>query len=171
MVKFKIVANLLYICILILTWFPPLFGLINTSTGEILVVGMDLITNAFDSFSFVFFFETSFFRGVFRNDDLKLPLRGSLSIHDGGTMMFECSPVCVYISKFVFSCRYSIKENDKRFERNEWRYFHKQQFIIHHKIKSDKTNLWNVELMVTHSKRIFTEKSIIHENWAHDTER
>lgn len=59
----------------------------------ILVVGTDLITNALDSFSFVFLLEISFLRDVFRNDDLKLPLRGSLIIHDGGTMMFECSPV------------------------------------------------------------------------------
>lgn len=59
----------------------------------IFVVGTDLITNALDSFSLDFFFDTSFLRGVFRNDDLKLPLRGNLIIHDGGTIIFECSPL------------------------------------------------------------------------------
>lgn len=75
------------------TWFPPLFGLMNTRTGVIRVVGTAFMMNAFDSFSLVrCLMRTSFLRGVFRSDDLKLPLRGSLTIHDGGTIMFECAP-------------------------------------------------------------------------------
>jgi hypothetical protein len=34
-----------------------------------------------------------FFFGVFLNEDLKLPLRGNFTIHDGGTMMREWMPV------------------------------------------------------------------------------
>lgn len=64
----------------------------NTSTGVTLVVGIGLIINVFDSFSFDFFFVATFFRGVLRSDDLKLPFRGNLIIHDGGTMMFACMP-------------------------------------------------------------------------------
>lgn len=61
----------------------------NTRTGVILGVGIALMINAFDSFSFDFFLLTSFLRGVFRNDDLKLPFLGSFTIHDGGTIIFE----------------------------------------------------------------------------------
>lgn len=93
-----------------LTWFPPDFGLIKTSTGVSLVVGTDLITNAFDSFSFDFFFEISFLRDVLRNDDLKLPLRGNLIIHDGGTIIFECSPDYVWNCVFVFCLRNQTKQ-------------------------------------------------------------
>lgn len=72
------------------TWFPPLFGLMNTKTGVIRAVGTAFMMNAFDSFSLVrCLMRTSFLRGVFLSDDLKLPLRGSLTIHDGGTIMLE----------------------------------------------------------------------------------
>lgn len=47
------------------------------------------MTNVFDSFSFDFRLPAAFFFGDFRSEDLKLPLRGSLTIHDGGTIMFE----------------------------------------------------------------------------------
>lgn len=61
----------------------------NTKTGVTFAVGIGLITNVFDSFSLDFRFPAAFFLGDFRKDDLKLPLRGSLTIHDGGIMMFE----------------------------------------------------------------------------------
>lgn len=62
----------------------------NTKTGVIRVVGTAFIINAFDSFSLVrCLIRTSFLRGVFLSDDLKLPFRGSLTIHDGGTTIFE----------------------------------------------------------------------------------
>lgn len=66
----------------------------NTSTGFTFVVGIGLMTNGLCSFfeSFVFFFEAFFFFGDFLSDDLKLPFRGSFTIHDGGTMMFDWDP-------------------------------------------------------------------------------
>lgn len=83
-------------------WLPPLFGLMNTSTGVTLGDGIGFITNVFSSFSFDFFFPAGFFFGVFLNDDLKLPLRGSLTIHDGGTIMREWTPVgCGQLRLFV----------------------------------------------------------------------
>lgn len=53
---------------------------------------MGFITNVFCSFSLLFFLLAVFFFGVLRNDDLKLPLRGNLTIHDGGTMICEWTP-------------------------------------------------------------------------------
>jgi hypothetical protein len=65
----------------------------NTKTGAIVDVGIGFITNVRGSFSLVDLrLLPDFFFGVFRNDDLKLPLRGSFTIHDGGTTIFECSP-------------------------------------------------------------------------------
>lgn len=65
----------------------------NTSTGATLGVGIGFITNVFSSFSLDFFLPVGFFFGVFLSDDLKLPLRGSLTIHDGGTIIREWTPV------------------------------------------------------------------------------
>lgn len=45
------------------------------------------MTKALCSFSFDFFLPATFLRGDFLNDDLKLPLRGNLTIHDGGTII------------------------------------------------------------------------------------
>ena len=42
--------------------------------------------------SLLLFFPDPPFLGDFRSDDLKLPLRGSLTIQDGGTIMLECTP-------------------------------------------------------------------------------
>lgn len=56
-------------------------------------VGIGFITNVFSSFSLDFFLPAGFFFGVFLNDDLKLPFRGSLTIHDGGTIIREWTPV------------------------------------------------------------------------------
>lgn len=64
----------------------------KTRTGVTFVDGIGLIINVFDSFSFDFFLVAAFLCGVFRSDDLKLPFRGSLIIHDGGTMMFAWAP-------------------------------------------------------------------------------
>lgn len=74
-------------------WFPPLFGLMKTSTGVRFGVGIGFITKVLSSFSFDFFLPAGFFLGVFLNDDLKLPFRGSLTIHDGGTIIREWTPV------------------------------------------------------------------------------
>lgn len=74
-------------------WFPPLFGLMKTRTGVRLGVGIGFITNVFSSFSLDFFLPAGFFFGVFLNEDLKLPFRGSLTIHDGGTIIREWTPV------------------------------------------------------------------------------
>lgn len=71
----------------------------NTKTGVTLAVGMGLITNVLDSFSFDFFLLVDFFFGVLRNDDLKLPLRGNLTIHDGGTIILECVPATLINDK------------------------------------------------------------------------
>lgn len=67
----------------------------NTRTGLTLAVGIGFITNVFCSFleSFPFFFEALFFLGDFLKDDLKLPLFGNFTIHDGGTMIFDCEPI------------------------------------------------------------------------------
>lgn len=65
----------------------------KTNTGVTFAVGIGLMTNVFDSFSFDFRLPAAFFLGDFRNDDLKFPLRGSFTIHDGGTIMFEWDPV------------------------------------------------------------------------------
>lgn len=67
----------------------------NTKTGVTLAVGIGLRTNVRGSLSLDFFLLAGFFFGVFLKDDLKLPFRGSLTIHDGGTMMFECVPEIV----------------------------------------------------------------------------
>lgn len=56
-------------------------------------VGIGFITKVLSSFSFDFFFPDGFFFGVFLNDDLKLPFRGSLTIHDGGTIIREWVPL------------------------------------------------------------------------------
>lgn len=66
----------------------------KTNTGITLAVGIGFITNVFCSLfeSFPFFLDALFFFGDFLNDDLKLPLLGSLTIHDGGTMMLFCEP-------------------------------------------------------------------------------
>lgn len=61
----------------------------KTSTGVTLAVGIGLMTNVFVSFSLDFFLPAGFFFGDFRRDDLKFPLRGNLTIHDGGTMILE----------------------------------------------------------------------------------
>jgi hypothetical protein len=61
----------------------------KTRTGVTLGVGIGFITNVFSSFSLDFFLPAGFFLGVFLNDDLKLPFRGSLTIHDGGTIIRE----------------------------------------------------------------------------------
>lgn len=74
-------------------WLPPLFGLINTSTGVMFGVGIGFITNVRNSFSLDFFLPAGFFFGVFRSDDLKLPRRGSFTIHEGGTIIREWTPV------------------------------------------------------------------------------
>lgn len=79
----------------VITWFPPLFGLMNTSTGVTFAVGIGLMTNVLASFSFDFFLPAGFFFGDFRSDDLKLPLRGSFTIHDGGTIILEWGPAGV----------------------------------------------------------------------------
>lgn len=52
------------------------------------------------SFSFGFRLLDDFFFGVFRSDDLKLPLRGSFTIQAGGTMIRECRPEM----EFSFTC-------------------------------------------------------------------
>jgi hypothetical protein len=44
------------------------------------------------AFSLLFFLLDVFFFGDFRKLDLKLPLRGSFTIHDGGTMIPLCEP-------------------------------------------------------------------------------
>ena len=65
----------------------------NTNTGVTFAVGIGLMTNVRCSFSFDFFdLPGCFFLGDFRREDLKLPLRGNLTIHDGGTIMLECVP-------------------------------------------------------------------------------
>lgn len=60
----------------------------KTKTGVTFAVGIGLITNVLVSRSFDFFLLAGFFFGVFRSDDLKLPFRGSFTIHDGGTIIF-----------------------------------------------------------------------------------
>lgn len=55
-------------------------------------VGIGLITKVLSSFSFDFFFPAGFFFGVFLSDDLKLPRRGNLTIHEGGTIIREWRP-------------------------------------------------------------------------------
>lgn len=76
-------------------WFPPLLGLMKTRTGVTLLVGIGFITKVFCSpfGSFGFFFEPDFFLGDFLSEDLKLPRLGSLTIHDGGTMILDWVPV------------------------------------------------------------------------------
>jgi hypothetical protein len=44
------------------------------------------------AFSLLFFLLDVFFFGDFRKLDLKLPLRGSFTIHDGGTIIPLCKP-------------------------------------------------------------------------------
>jgi hypothetical protein len=44
------------------------------------------------AFSLLFFLLAVFFFGDFLKLDLKLPLRGSFTIHDGGTMIPLCEP-------------------------------------------------------------------------------
>jgi hypothetical protein len=93
-------------------WFPPDLGLMNTMIGFTLTVGIGLITKvrwsgckfyrfrewsaslkeSFLTFSLLFFLLFVFFLGDLRRLDLKLPLRGSFTIHDGGTMMLEWTP-------------------------------------------------------------------------------
>lgn len=78
-------------CISLTPWLPPDFGLINTITGFTEAVGIGFITKLRISFSGLSvlsldrFLLTCFFFGDFLRLDLKLPLRGSLTIHDGGT--------------------------------------------------------------------------------------
>lgn len=67
----------------------------KTSTGVTVVVGIGLMTKVFWSFSLFWFLrllEARFF-GDLRRLDLKLPLRGSFTIHDGGTIILLCTPV------------------------------------------------------------------------------
>lgn len=69
-------------------------------------VGIGLMTNVRGSFGTDGFLPAFFFFWVdFRSDDLKLPLRGSLTIHDGGTTMLRCVPegqnVCVLCFEHV----------------------------------------------------------------------
>lgn len=73
-------------------WLPPLFGLIKTNTGDRLAVGMGLMTNVRGSLDCDFFLPVGFFFGVLRRDDLKLPFRGNLTIHEGGTIIREWVP-------------------------------------------------------------------------------
>lgn len=90
-------------------WLPPLLGLMKTSTGFTLAVGIGLITKVFCSplESFPFFFAVFFFLGDFLNEDLKLPLLGNLTIHDGGTIMFDWMPVEYGIS-LLFAIDYNL---------------------------------------------------------------
>lgn len=73
-------------------WLPPLFGFMKTNTGVMLGFGMGFITKVLFSLSFDFFLPADFFFGGFLNDDLKLPFRGNLTIHDGGTIIREWIP-------------------------------------------------------------------------------
>lgn len=51
------------------------------------ILGENLLT-----FSLVFRLLEARFFGDFRKLDLKLPLRGSFTIHDGGTIILLCTP-------------------------------------------------------------------------------
>lgn len=70
----------------------------NTNTGVTFSDGIGLMLNAFVPLDF--FLLTDFFCGVFRNDDLKLPWRGNLIIHVGGTIIFACSPARKQTKKY-----------------------------------------------------------------------
>ena len=84
-------------CMSLTPWFPPDFGLIKTITGLTEADGIGFITNvrhSFSIFSFDLFFIVCFFLGDFLRLDLKLPLRGNLTIHDGGTI------ICWWLPEF-----------------------------------------------------------------------
>lgn len=58
----------------------------NTITGVTFTVGIGLTIKYFCSLSFDFFLLAGLLFGV-RNDDLKLPFVGNLTIQDGGTII------------------------------------------------------------------------------------
>lgn len=83
----------------------------KTSTGFTFAVGIGFITNVLSSFleSFPFFLEEIFFLGDFLSDDLKLPLLGSFTIQDGGTMILHWEPVKIHLVVFKMYAGGKIK--------------------------------------------------------------
>lgn len=117
-----------------LTWFPPLFGLINTITGVISDVGIGLMMKAFCSFWSLGSFDCCLLLdfllliGLVRFgvliDDLKLPLLGNLTIHEGGTIILACSP---WITKEFFKSEQLFVVKSETYPRNIARLFSSDQ--------------------------------------------